>query len=157
MKIQHIGFIILVFGLFSLVAWNGFIKNPELSNTELPDTPPALEVAYSNASADLIVVDELVPGQYISSPLTVHGMARGFWFFEASFPVIVVDWDGLIIAEGIAQAQDEWMTEEFVPFSVTLTFTKPIYNERGALIFKRDNPSGLPENDAALEIPIRFE
>jgi hypothetical protein len=97
------------------------------------------------------------PNQRITSPLRVTGEARGTWYFEASFPLTLVDWDGRIIAEGYAEAQSDWMTENFVPFTGTLTFTKPPFGERGAVIFHKDNPSGLPEHDAALEIPIRFE
>ena len=80
------------------------------------------------------------------------------WFFEASFPVVLTNWDGLIIAEGIATAQGEWMTTEFVPFEATLKFIvdKNAYSNRGFLILRKDNPSGLPEHDDALEIPIMF-
>jgi len=113
--------------------------------------------SYVNASSDDIVLENVNAGDRVTSPLTLTGIARGYWFFEASFPVVLTDWDGLIIAEGYATAGSEWMTTDFVPFEATLSFTKPSYGERGTLILKRDNPSGLPENDAALEIPIRFE
>ena len=116
--------------------------------------------------AGLIRLDSPQPGAVIASPLTVKGEARGTWFFEASFPLVLVDWDGKIIAESFAQAKDEWMTEEFVPFLGTLVFEKPAsakasadrpaYGVRGVLILKKDNPSGLPEHDDALEIPIMF-
>ncbi|MBI2482383.1 MAG: Gmad2 immunoglobulin-like domain-containing protein [Candidatus Vogelbacteria bacterium] len=97
-------------------------------------------------------------GDSISSPLSITGEARGTWFFEASFPVVLTDWDGLIIAQGVAQAQSEWMTEEFVPFQAALNFTKPNNgNPHGTLILQRDNPSGLSQNDAAVEIPILFK
>lgn len=107
---------------------------------------------------DLIRLNSPRPGDVVASPLTVSGEARGYWFFEASFPVYVTNWDGLIIGEGIATAEGNWMTEDFVPFTAELTFEKPdLYPERGTLILKKDNPSGLPEHDDALEIPIRFE
>ena len=98
------------------------------------------------------------PGQNIMSPLSIRGEARGNWFFEASFPAVLVNWDGLIIAQGIATAQSDWMTTEFVPFEATLVFTvdKKAFSNRGALILKKDNPSGLPQYDDALEIPVRF-
>jgi hypothetical protein len=97
----------------------------------------------------------------VSSPLKITGKARGTWFFEASFPVTLTNWDGLIIAEGVAQAKDEWMTTEFVPFEATLTFTTPAgpganQPNRGFLILKKDNPSGLPEHDDSREIPVFF-
>jgi len=107
---------------------------------------------------DLIRINTPRPNQTISSPLTITGEARGNWFFEASFPIVLTDWDGKIIAQGIAQAKGDWMTINFVPFEAILTFTvdKNAYSNRGSLILKKDNPSGLSENDDALEIPIVF-
>ena len=106
---------------------------------------------------DLIRLSNPRPNQKISSPLTVSGEARGTWFFEASFPVVLTDWDGLIIAQGIATADGNWMTEDFVLFTAELTFEKPTLYNRGTLILRKDNPSGLPANDDALEIPVVFE
>lgn len=106
--------------------------------------------------ADLITISNPRPNQIITSPITVRGEARGNWFFEATFPVVLTDWDGLIIAEGIATAEGEWMTEEFVPYSVELTFETPTLYDRGTLILQKSNASGLPEHDDALEIPILF-
>lgn len=107
---------------------------------------------------NLIRLENPLPNQIITSPLVIRGQARGFWFFEASFPVFLVDWDGRIISEGIASATSDWMTDDFVPFEATLNFKvdKNVYSNRGALILQKDNPSGLPKNDDALEIPIIF-
>ncbi len=107
----------------------------------------------------MIVIDTPKPQETVSSPITISGKARGNWFFEASFPITVVNWDGLIIGQGIATAQGEWMTSEFVPFTARISYTLPPetpYN-RGALILKKDNPSGLPEHDDSREIPIIFD
>jgi len=103
-------------------------------------------------------------GDQITSPLKITGEARGTWFFEASFPVNLVNWDGLIIGEGLAQTKSDWMTTDFVPFEAEIKFTKPLelgtgrsdYAKRGAIIFKKDNPSGLPAGEAAYEMPISF-
>lgn len=107
---------------------------------------------------DLIRINNPRPNQIISSPLTITGEARGTWFFEASFPVSLVDWDGRIIAQGVAKAKSDWMTTDFVPFEAILTFVVDpnSYSNRGSLILKKDNPSGLPEHDDALEIPIEL-
>ncbi len=114
------------------------------------------EVFYKN---DMIEVDSPAPASYVSSPLAISGQARGSWFFEAVFPVTLTDWDGLIIGEGLAQAQGEWMTEDFVPFTAVITFNEPVskVSNRGALILKKDNPSGLPQHDDSLEIPVFFD
>ncbi len=110
------------------------------------------------SKADTIVLSAPLPYAQIASPVTITGKARGPWFFEASFPVTVVNWDGLIIGEGIATADGDWMTTEFVPFTATVSFTPDpdAYSNRGAIILKRDNPSGMPENDDALEVPVVF-
>lgn len=106
---------------------------------------------------NVITLDSPVSGETISSPLTVRGKARGTWFFEATFPFVLVDWDGKIIAQSYATAQGEWMTEEYVLFEGAIEFEKPEYSNRGALILQKSNPSGLPEHDAALEIPIVYK
>ncbi|PIR59699.1 MAG: hypothetical protein COU68_04200, partial [Candidatus Pacebacteria bacterium CG10_big_fil_rev_8_21_14_0_10_45_6] len=104
---------------------------------------------------DLIRVTTPQTDAAVASPLTVTGEARGTWYFEADFPVELLDAAGVVIAQGIAQAQGSWMTEEFVPFEVTLTFDTPT-NDNGTLVFKKNNPSGLPENDNELRLPVIF-
>ncbi len=107
---------------------------------------------------DLIRLDSPLTGQTISSPLSIDGAARGNWFFEGSFPVVLTDWDGLIIAQGTATAESDWMTSDYVNFHAELTFEKPAgASNRGTLILKKDNPSGLPANDNALEVTVFFE
>ncbi len=115
-------------------------------------------VGNVNEKSDLIILDSPLPNSTVQNPIKISGRARGTWFFEASFPISVVNWDGLIIGEGIATAQGEWMTEQFVPFTATINYTldPQSYSKNGALILQKDNPSGLPENDDALEIPIVF-
>jgi hypothetical protein len=114
------------------------------------------QMYYSNTSSDEIVLEYPLVEQIISSPLTVRGKARGFWFFEASAPVVLTDWDGRIITQGVIQAKGDWMTSEFVPFEGILIFETPSYGDIGALILQNDNPSGFSSNDKALEISIRY-
>ena len=112
---------------------------------------------------ELIRIDYPRPNQIIESPLIVDGQARGFWFFEASFPVDLIDKNGNIIANGIATANPpaggDWMTEEFVPFEATLNFVvdESVADNKGVLILKKDNPSGLPENEDSLIVPVLFK
>ncbi|OHA08862.1 MAG: hypothetical protein A3B37_00745 [Candidatus Sungbacteria bacterium RIFCSPLOWO2_01_FULL_59_16] len=91
----------------------------------------------------------------IRSPLLVEGEARGYWFFEASFPVRLLDGNGREISVTPAEAQGEWMTEDFVPFRAELAFGQP-ETDRGTLVLEKDNPSGLPEHADELRIPVRF-
>lgn len=128
--------------------------------TETPIDPAV--AAAIEAKADLVTVSQPRAQSSVSDPLIIKGEARGYWFFEGSFPVMLTDWDGRIIAEHFATAETDWMTKDFVPFTAALDFESPYragdpdFMRRGSLILKRDNPSGLPENDDALEIPILF-
>ncbi len=127
-------------------------------------TDPLLEtpVAEVTTEAKDIILTSPQSYEVIASPVTIKGEARGTWFFDASVPVVLTNWDGLIIAEGYATAVGDWMTEDFVPFTSTLEFVSPYqpsdpsFMSRGFLILKKDNPSGLPEYDDALELPVRF-
>lgn len=103
---------------------------------------------------DLIKIDAPRPNQKVTSPLRVAGEARGTWYFEATFPIKLVDNNGNVIAESFAQAQGEWMSEDFVPFEGKLIFETD--EQEGKLILEKDNPSGLPENADQLEIPVKF-
>lgn len=133
-------------------------EEPNGENESPEEEQPPTESDVS----DLIRLDSPVANGVIESPLVIEGEARGQWYFEATFPIVLTNWDGLIIAEGFATAEGEWMTEEFVPFSAELEFENPWsegdpdFMKRGFLILQKSNPSGLPENDAALEIQVQF-
>ena len=104
---------------------------------------------------DLIQIESPHPFEPIGSPLLLNGRARGFWFFEASFPVRLFDESGKELAVTMATAQTDWMTTNFVAFSAEMHFPFPT-TETGYLIFEKDNPSGLPEHDDSLIVPVRF-
>ena len=126
------------------------------SQCKTPDGRTFIEyIGNELEKQDLIRVNSPRPNELIQSPLEIKGEARGTWYFEASFPIKLIDEVGNEIGHAIAQAQSDWMTEDFVPFEANLEFTKP-KSKKGTLIFKKDNPSGLPENDDELRIPVRF-
>jgi hypothetical protein len=110
-----------------------------------------------NCRSGYIVVDSPTPGAVVASPLEVRGRARGTWFFEGDFPIVLKDANGRIIVEGFVTAKDEWMTEKFVPFEGTLEFKRTTSLDRGTLIFKKDNPTGLQKHDDSVQIPLFFK
>lgn len=105
---------------------------------------------------DSLQVWKPLPGTKIASPLEVTGKARGFWYFEGSFVITLVDKNNREITTGIAKAQDSWMTEDWVEFSASLQFEAP-QSKEGFLIFEKANPSGKPEFDGSLKVPITFD
>lgn len=104
---------------------------------------------------DFIRIDIPRPNSVVASPLVVEGMARGTWFFEGDFPVQLLDGDGREVAVGFVSSNEEWMTEAFIPYYGELVFEIP-NTTTGTLILKKDNPTGLPEHDDMLYVPVRF-
>lgn len=138
-----LGIIVLIF-MGSAFFWTTYKNTPETPQ------PQALI-----ANDDLIKVPAIITATPITSPLTVTGEARGTWYFEASFPVKIYDAEGNLLGVIPAQAQSDWMTENYVLFSAILTFATST-TKTGTLVFEKDNPSGLPEHDNKLVIPVTF-
>lgn len=116
------------------------------------------EPTYYQASADDIQVTLPFPGAVTGQDFSVRGKARGYWFFEASFPVFLLDADGNQIAVGLAAPEPpgtEWMTTEFVNFKADVQAGG--YTGPATLVIMRDNASGLPEHDAYLLFDITVE
>lgn len=103
---------------------------------------------------DMLRVDMPLLNSEVTNPITITGEARGGWYFEASFPIKILDARGKIIAEAPAQAQGDWMTQEYVPFSATIAFEAD--TATGTVVLQNDNPSGEPENQKELQIPVSF-
>lgn len=103
--------------------------------------------------SDEILVTMPQLNQTVNSPLIVEGQARGNWFFEASFPIELIDDQGKILGQSNVQAQSDWMTENFVPFKGEINY-QAAATTTGKLVLKNDNPSGLPQNDKKIEIPV---
>ncbi len=136
--------IAVAIALFALGGWYAW-------SNQMPDGPQA---TWDNADETMIKLDLVRPGVTVLPKFIVSGEARGPWFFEASFPVEVLDKDGNQIGQGIAQAQGEWMTEEFVPFRAEVNVGD--YSGPATLVLKRDNPSGETERNASLSVPVEI-
>jgi hypothetical protein len=132
--------ILLVVGVVGLFLWKG------AESLEEPNPTPEPE---------LIVISSPQEGDTISSPVTVSGEARGNWYFEASFPVEILDADGRQLGIAPATAQGEWMTEELIPFLGSIEFATST-TPTGTIVFHKDNPSDMRQFDDKREIPIRF-
>lgn len=157
MKIFLILTIVILVGVVGwLVLLPGASVDTTPSEPESPNAVSQEDLQQPPYTSELITVESPRPQEQVGNPIELSGEARGYWFFEATAPVVVVDWDGRIIGEGYITAIDEWMTESFVPFMGTIEYSLPedSYSTKGAIIFQKSNPSDLPENDAAIEFPI---
>ena len=142
--------LVVVIGLFVIIVIGAVVL------IVLPAPAKAPGGATPASLPDLITVSAPLPNTTIASPLTISGQARGGWYFEASAPVVLKNSVGTVIAEGHVNAQGDWMTADFVPFSTTLTFPPQPAGSAGTLVLMNDNLSGLPENQNELSIAITF-
>lgn len=153
-------FVILFGALIWLLATASMPKNapaaPDAANTV--DLGPSQNKPISTPLAykDMIVIESPRTNDSIKSSVTVTGRARGNWFFEASFPVSITDSAGNVLGQKYATAQGEWMTTEYVPFEGTISFTVPAGVTNGYIVFRKDNPSGEPQFDDAVSLPVVF-
>ena len=154
-RFLRVSVIVLIF-VAAVLVWGEIRGSRRLQPA--PDQAGVSSQQASNTSLKGVELIVTSPGldQVVSSPLTITGEAPGYWYFEASFPVELLDASGALIAQGVATAQDEWMTEAMVPFIATLEFALGDYGQTGTLVLRKDNPSGLPENDDSMEIPVQF-
>jgi hypothetical protein len=106
--------------------------------------------------SEFIRIDLPLPSDVIASPVYITGAAVGAWFFEGSFPVEIRDRNGNVLGSAPAQAKGDWMTADFVPFELYLRYDPPAVTGGGTLTFKKDNPSGLPEYDDSVTVPVNL-
>lgn len=158
MQVRHIGWGALLVVASVVLVWLILTKpvhapalpavatsTPLSATTTVPSTPRPLH--------ELVHVSEPVSGVPVGQHFSVVGDAPGTWYFEASFPIQVRDKADNKIGQTVAQAQGDWMTTEQVPFRADVVLDTA-YSGPATLVLLRDNPSGLPENDDSLELPI---
>lgn len=95
------------------------------------------------------------PNDTVGTPFYIEGHARGPWYFEATFSVAVEDEDGNVLFETYAEALDEWMTTDYVPFARVIDIDSD-YTGPATLVLQNANPSGLPENQKERRIPVNI-
>lgn len=155
--------IIFAFGLRFYQSVQDSKKNGELvvikpvaTSTSAAETP-IVEDAVASTTDLGIIIDQPKPNESFSDPFAVTGKARGSWFFESSFPLKIIDEQAKVLGTGVAIAQANSLTSDFVPFVGFIEFLpdeKLAPSTKALLVFTNDNPSGLPENEISTTVPI---
>lgn len=137
------------------------VVKPVATSTISTSTVDTSIVATSTIESPIddlgIIIDQPKPEESFSNPFAVTGKARGKWYFESSFPLKIVDEQAKVLGTGVAIAQSDALTENYVPFIGFMEFSseeKPASGTKAFLIFTNDNPSGLPENEISTTVPI---
>lgn len=137
----------------------GFLFWFQISHKKNVMQEPVIEtpkITYVNTNNDIIVPELPFPGAVTGKEFSVIGKARGNWYFEASFPLEVIDQNGNTLVKSYATAQGEWMTNEFVPFKGEIKILDS-YIGPATLVLHKDNASGEPQLDASISFPIVIE
>jgi hypothetical protein len=114
-------------------------------------------IVYETAlqyKTDLFKTVNVIYGQKLLKDTKLTGEVRGNWYFEATFPVELRTGTSTVIWSGVATTGSNWMTTNFVPFSVMLNYTPFGTPTPAILVLKKDNPSGEPINNDELLIPV---
>lgn len=146
--------VVVVFG----IAWQKGWFTPYHYEAPVVVEPVPVAVATTTEHA-LIHVTAPVSGATTSDQIEIEGEARGQWYFEATFPVQLRALDNSVITITTASAQGDWMTTDFVPFKarIDLSVDAPDFHGPALLVLMKDNPSGLPENEDSITIPITIQ
>lgn len=123
------------------------------SLVQLPvDTPP---VRHNPESIELNKFQLIKPvgGDKLPNPFIARGYVPKNWLFEGQFNYVLKDLNGNTVSQGTIFA--DWnLPQETIPFTTEITYSSR--SDSGLLIFKNDNPSGLPENEKFYSIPVKL-
>lgn len=105
---------------------------------------------------DDLISFSILPGSRVHGILSYRGVIKGAYFFEANIVINILDKNQKLLKGSNAVATTEWMTAGPVSFEGNIDFTGL---PKGEAFFEihNDNPSGLPENDKSVLIPIVIE
>lgn len=153
--------IIIIVVLAAIIIFGGgsywAFKNMPAKQPAPSSAPPKSVIKTDEPSSknNEIQVSIPKPNSVVTSPLNITGQARGTWFFEGSFYVELLNKNGSVIGSGMASSTEDWMTEEFIPYTVNIEFAQPT-TKAGEIVLRKDNPSGRPEFDNKLIVPVKF-
>ena len=148
---------VVIIALCALAFDWGRRSEPQTSvppETDFSMTPESNVSASSTDVHSLISVPSVKDNQTVTSPIQLSGKAVGSWYFEASFPIELVDSNGDVLATTTGQAQGTWATTSFVSFTAQLSYAKATTTRRGLIVLSNDNPSGDQANEKQIFIPV---
>lgn len=144
--------IIFVISLLSLIPVFAFYYfQDEEENLQEQEVKESSQIFTSPQGADLEITNPNLSKQ-VNCPLEIEGKIPGIWFFEADF-AIEISQNEEILETVIATAQEDWMTEEAVEFFASYDCNN-CQDGSLDLLFIRDNPSDLLENNDTISVNI---
>ncbi len=136
LSFKHIVLGIIIITLIVFVAT--LPQHPAPPDTGLvPTTPPPATAAQTEYQPVITIqTDTTAP---LSGMVTLLGTGKNV-YFEGSFPASLISSSGVVVWQGPATAQGDWMTSNPVPFILPID-TTTIPNGSYILILEKDDPS----------------
>ena len=130
----------------------GDSKNANQLNTQVENNQPK---TFTSQKGVMITLENF--NNTMSCPLIIKGSVSGVWFFEAGFTVQLVSDQGTVATFLARAIEDNWMTEQPVNFLAEYDCAQCPENTNLELRLQKSNPSGLPDFDDYISLPISLK
>ena len=100
-----------------------------------------------------LVSFSLASGATITDIAHVSGEIKGVYFFEGKAQGFLLDENKKVLNTFPLEATSNWLTADGVSFTASIDTTSALPGA-GYIRLKNDNPSGDPEKDKFIDIPI---
>lgn len=126
-------------GITFLLAGAALFAPKMLFAPKTPEPKPLIET-HLGVPAPTITFLDLNDHDRVHTNQVITGKAPGYYFFEGSFPVTLLDINGTAFATVIATTHEDWMVTQTANFTLTLPENFS-YTGVGSILFKKDDPS----------------
>ena len=150
---------LLLLGLIFLLSINVFCLNYKIKKMDVfMNSTDVAMLKHHEVKIPVIIDNDLVSfsianNSSVHGILSFNGVVQGGYFSEGSMPINVLDFNKNLLKNSNVMTKSDWMTSGPVNFEGKIDFSGlpkgPAFIE-----LKKDNPSGLPEYDKSILIPI---
>lgn len=123
------------------------------SQEELIQEIPGMKKVSS--SGNHVVINGIIDEWYINSPLELSGIVPESWIIDGIFPISIIDTSNIILSQGVGTI--DWDStidiDWLVPFTSTLTFSRPEWSLWGRVRFQK-NLSGENKEAEIVDVSI---
>ena len=143
--------LLIVILIVILVVVVFFFQKPVVDVNPPPEDNIILREILGNK--DDLISFSIFPNSKVQGVVSYQGAVKGGYFFEANILINILDANKNVLKTSNAIAMTDWMTIEPVEFEGNIDFTN-LPKGLAYIEIHNDNPSGLPENDKSVLIPI---
>ena len=143
--------LLIVILIVILVVVVFFFQKPVVDVNPPPEDNIILREILGNK--DDLISFSILPNSKVQGVVSYQGAVKGGYFFEANILINILDANKNVLKTSNAIAMTDWMTIEPVEFEGNIDFTD-LPKGLAYIEIHNDNPSGLPENDKSVLIPI---